>query len=86
MSEIVVVKQFGPSIGKTKIPTDIIEYLNNYIDKIIENKKKSNELDHGNKLAGDVTQEFALERQRLIDINIKMQKDYETKYPEGVQD
>tara|TARA_B000000437_G_scaffold101003_1_gene73236 strand:- start:268 stop:393 length:126 start_codon:yes stop_codon:yes gene_type:complete len=40
MSEIVVVKQFGPSIGKTKIPTDIIEYLNNYIDKIIENKKK----------------------------------------------
>ena len=62
MSEIVVVKQFGPSIGKTKIPTDIIEYLNNYIDKIIENKKKSNELDHGNKLAGDVTQEFALER------------------------
>jgi len=33
-----------------------------------------------------MTQEFALERQRLIDINIKMQKDYETKYPEGVQD
>ena len=33
-----------------------------------------------------MTQEFALERQRLIDINIEMQKDYETKYPEGVQD
>ena len=31
-----------------------------------------------------MTQEFALERQRLIDINIKMQKDYETKYPEEV--
>ena len=62
MSEIVVVKQFGPSIAKTKIPSDIVDYLNNYIDKITEDKKKSAELDHGNKLAGDVTQEFKLER------------------------
>ena len=31
-----------------------------------------------------MTQEFALDRQRLIDINIQMQKDYESKYPEEV--
>jgi len=31
-----------------------------------------------------MTQEFAMERQRLIDINIQMQKDYESKYPEEV--
>jgi len=31
-----------------------------------------------------MTQEFAIERQRLIDININMQKDYESKYPEKV--
>ena len=31
-----------------------------------------------------ITQEFAIERQRLIDINIQMQKDYESKYPEEV--
>ena len=32
----------------------------------------------------NMTQELALEKQRLIDINIKMQKDYEPKYPEEV--
>jgi len=31
-----------------------------------------------------MTQEFAIERQKLIDININMQKDYESKYPEEV--
>ena len=31
-----------------------------------------------------MTQEFAIERQKLIDINIQMQKDYESKYPEEV--
>ena len=31
-----------------------------------------------------MTQEFAIERQKLIDININMQKDYESKYPEKV--
>ena len=31
-----------------------------------------------------MAQEFAIERQKLIDININMQKDYESKYPEEV--
>ena len=31
-----------------------------------------------------MVQEFAIERQKLIDININMQKDYESKYPEEV--
>ena len=56
-----IIKHFGPSILKVKIPDDILINLNNYIDEIIKNKSKSKSLDHGNKLVGDVTQEFKLE-------------------------
>ena len=50
------------SICKVKIPKEIINKLNNYVDKIIKNKKKSKKLDHGKNLAGDVKQEFKLEK------------------------
>ena len=46
-----------------KIPNDIVNSLNSYIDNIVENKSKSKELNHGEKLVGDVTQEFKLEEQ-----------------------
>tara|TARA_Y100000590_G_C15602934_1_gene970833 strand:+ start:83 stop:748 length:666 start_codon:yes stop_codon:yes gene_type:complete len=52
---------FGPSIAWAKIPLPLIEKLNNYVDKIIEDKEKVKKLDHGNKLVGDVTQEFLIE-------------------------
>ncbi len=59
---IELIKIFGPSILKVNIPKPIIDNLNNYIDKIILNKKKSKELDIGERLVGDVTQEFELEQ------------------------
>tara|TARA_Y100000591_G_scaffold93680_1_gene79242 strand:+ start:361 stop:1005 length:645 start_codon:yes stop_codon:yes gene_type:complete len=59
---IELIKIFGPSILKVSIPKAIIDNLNNYIDKIILDKKKSNELDIGERLVGDVTQEFELEQ------------------------
>ena len=59
---IELIKIFGPSILKVSIPKLIIDNLNNYIDKIILDKKKSNELDIGERLVGDVTQEFELEQ------------------------
>ena len=59
--EIKLIKEFGPSILKVKIPNDIINKLNLYIDNIVDNKSLSNKLDHGEKLVGDVTQEFKLE-------------------------
>ena len=59
--EIKIFKPFGPSVCKVKIPKEIVDKLNIYIDHIVENEKKSKELDHGNKLVGDVTQEFKLE-------------------------
>ena len=60
--EINLIKPFGPSILKTEIPDDVLQKLNNYIDKIVEDGQKSINLNLGNKLAGDVTQEFKLEQ------------------------
>ena len=59
--EFKLIKEFGPSILKVKIPNNIINKLNLYIDNIVDNKSLSDELDHGEKLVGDVTQEFKLE-------------------------
>ena len=56
-------RPFGPSILKVKIPKEIIYKLNDYIDKTILDNQKTNNLNFGNKLAGDVTQEFKLEQE-----------------------
>jgi hypothetical protein len=56
-------RPFGPSILKVKIPKEIIYKLNDYIDKTIIDNQKTNNLNLGNKLAGDVTQEFKLEQE-----------------------
>ena len=57
-----IIKRFGPSVLKVKIPKLIIKNLNEHIDEIAENKSKSNKLNYGEKLVGDVTQEFKLEK------------------------
>ena len=59
--ELQVLKPFGPSILKARIPEKIVNDINNHIEELIQNKKKSEEADHGKKLAGDVTQEFLLD-------------------------
>ena len=65
--EIKLLKPFGPSILKAKIPQNIQDKLNNYVENIIINKKKSEELNMGNKLAGDVTQEIELEKKFMTE-------------------
>ena len=62
MENFKIVKPFGPSIVKVKIPQDILDKLNSYIDEILKNNEKTSKLDHGKNLVGDVTQEFKLER------------------------
>ena len=57
------IKHFGPSIAKVKIPNDILDNLNQYINQIIINEQKSKSLNMGNNLAGDVSQEFKLEKE-----------------------
>ena len=51
----------GPAVLKVKIPDEIIEKLNEYIDNTVKNKSKAEKLNYGEKLVGDVTQEFLLE-------------------------
>ena len=59
---IELIKIFGPSVLKVNIPETIVNNLNNYIDEIIKNKERSKELDIGERLVGDVTQEFEIEQ------------------------
>jgi hypothetical protein len=54
-------KPFGPSIAKVIIPEEIILSMNNYVEEIIKNKKKSDDLDFGRNLAGNVQQEIRLD-------------------------
>ena len=51
----------GPAVLKVKIPDEIIEKLNEYIDNTVKNKSKAEKLNYGEKLVGDVSQEFLLE-------------------------
>ena len=59
--QIQVSRPFGPTIAKVKIPQELIDTLNNYVDKIIIDEKKTKELNYGSKLAGQVKQEFQIE-------------------------
>ena len=62
-SDFKIIKRFGPSVLKVKIPKNIIETLNNHFDKIILDKNESKRLNHGEDLVGDVTQELKLEKE-----------------------
>ena len=56
-----IIRTFGPSVMQVKIPKNIVDTINQYIDGIISDKEKSKNLSAGNYLIGDVTQEFTLE-------------------------
>ena len=58
---IEILKPFGPSIVKTKLPENIINEMNIYVDQVINDEKKKEELDYGKRLAGNVKQEIYLE-------------------------
>ena len=44
--QIQILKPFGPSIVRAKIPSTTLESLNKYIDEIMKNKKKSKNLEN----------------------------------------
>ena len=60
--KINVLRPFGPSIARMTMPTELVNNLNEYVDEIILDVGKLEELDHGSKLAGNVKQEFKLEK------------------------
>ena len=59
---IELIKIFGPSVLKVSIPETIVNNLNNYIDEIINDNEKFKKRDIGERLVGDVTQEFEIEQ------------------------
>jgi len=56
-----ILKNFGPSVLHVKIPKNIVDTINVYIDGLVNDKVKIKSLDAGEHLVGDVTQEFSLE-------------------------
>ena len=56
-------KPFGPSIGQTSIPENLINKINNYIDELIKDEEKAKKQSVGKILAGNVSQEFDLDPQ-----------------------
>ena len=64
-SDYGLIKPFGPSIFKAKIPEELIRNLNNFIDNTIKNEEQSKQLDVGKGLVGDVKQEFKLDKETV---------------------
>ena len=64
-----IIKPFGPSIVKVKIPDHIISEMNSYINDLSRDEKKMSSLDHGHQLAGNVVQEFRLDIEFMKKIN-----------------
>ena len=66
--KIGLIKPFGPSVVKTTIPEKIVKDLNNYVDQLIIDEKRSKEQDMGHELVGDVTQELKIEHKVMQEI------------------
>ena len=62
-SDFKIIKRFGPSVLKVKIPEEIVKSLNDHFEKVINNDDESKRLNHGEDLVGDVSQELKLEKE-----------------------
>ena len=60
--DLKVLRPFGPTIAKVKIPDNLVKELNDYTDDIINNEQKKKDLDWGKNLVGNVKQEFMIEK------------------------
>ena len=52
MSDLQILRPFGPSIVKITMPDELIKSLNSYVDKTILDEEKVSKLDHSSQLAG----------------------------------
>ena len=66
-----IITPFGPKIGKSKIPLNIVKKINNEIDQIIKNKNNLKKYDYSKKVVGQVYQEIQLSK-NFINKNLKM--------------
>ena len=64
-STLKIIRPFGPPLGITPMPTDLIAKINHFIDEKID--KNSSDYDHGKHLAGQVSQEIKLPKEIIDD-------------------
>lgn len=57
-----VIRPFGPTIAKVQMPENLVQKLNCYVDQTIKDEKALKNLDHGQNLAGNVRQEFIIDK------------------------
>jgi len=55
-----IVRPFSPPIGRYKIPQNLINDLNNYVEEVLKDRNKTQQLDFGKNLVGEVTQELLI--------------------------
>ena len=65
-----IIRQFGPSVFKIQIPEEILDKLNNYTEKVINDKKISDHQDHGRALVVDGAQEIRLDKDFMLEIGL----------------
>jgi len=56
-----IYQPFGPSILKTKLPDLYVDALNKQVDKVLDDKKLSEERDWSHNLAGNVKKEISID-------------------------
>ncbi len=59
--DLKVLRPFGPTIAKVKIPDNLVKELNDYTDDIINNEQKK-KISIGEKFSSNVKQEFIIEK------------------------
>ena len=65
-----VLSPFGPKIAVVKIPLNLVKKINDEVESIIKDKKKSKSNDYSKKLVGQVEQEIEL-KNKFIKKNLK---------------
>ena len=77
MSDLQILRPFGPSIVKIKMSNEMITEINQYVDLVIKDNQKIKKLDEGDKLIGKVQQEFLMEVNFMKKIKWgSLEKDY----------
>ena len=69
--KINIISPFGPKLAKIKLSKKVVSDINQEVERIILNKKKSNKKDYSKKLVGEVYQEIELSKNF---INKKLKK------------
>ena len=78
--EFNILRPFGPPIGKFTMPKKMVVKINNYVDQLIEDKKRVSDLNVAHTLAGQVTQEILLPTEIVDGDLVRLFSDFTSKF------